>query len=333
MLSIGDGKQGYTVTEIDAREIEQKVKAAARESVLTESMDNSIRTHKLARNTQYSDYDADTPLANKHTTWTRAMRIWNIARPERCLVKFGGIAAFILVQVLVDDRVFTNTGKTVCWESPYARLAGLTWCLGAVWQFYRLPGKMFGALTSRDKPQMLRLFRNGALLAGVQAIIEESLMFLRMRMGTDLGERFERHMINRVAKRNAFYHLAQVDSRCPDFYQRISRDAGALVRGNLGNVLIGAISPLLRVSYFTVKLGVLMGFKWIAGMFLYYAWGGFVIKRCMPDFEWLWSTSSKLDSKFTYEHVRIKTCAESIAFFRGGEKEQEVPRALEFQWY
>ena len=59
-------------------------------------------------------------------------------------------------------------------------------------------------------------------------------------------------------------------------------------------------------------------------MFLYYACGGWVVRMCMPDFKWLYSTSSKLSSKFTYEHVRIKTCAESIAFFDGGEKEHRV---------
>eukprot|EP01048_Picozoa_sp_COSAG05_P031449 COSAG05_NODE_11487_length_511_cov_0.752427_1_plen_60_part_10 len=38
-------------------------------------------------------------------------------------------------------------------------------------------------------------------------------------------------------------------------------------------------------------------------MFVYYATGGFVIKKCMPDFEWLWSTSSKLDSKFVRRNI------------------------------
>ena len=56
----------------------------------------------------------------------------------------------------------------------------------------------------------------------------------------------------------------------------------------------------------------------------YYAFGRLVIKLAMPDFKWLYSTASKLSSKFTYEHVRIKTCAESIAFFDGGEKERLV---------
>ena len=81
-----------------------------------------------------------------------------------------------------------------------------------------------------------------------------------------------------------------------------------------------------------------MGFKWLGLMFAYYGLGGYVIKQCMPDFEWLWSTSSKLDSKFTYEHVRIKTCAESIAFFRGGDKEKVVveerfDKLMAHQWH
>eukprot|EP01048_Picozoa_sp_COSAG05_P025599 COSAG05_NODE_6585_length_934_cov_0.814371_1_plen_197_part_10 len=90
MLSIGDGKQGYSITEIDTKEIEQKVFAAARNSVLSDSLETAIRTHKQARNAQYKAYDADKPLAKHSSTWMRAMRIWNIARPENCLLKFGG---------------------------------------------------------------------------------------------------------------------------------------------------------------------------------------------------------------------------------------------------
>ena len=65
--------------------------------------------------------------------------------------------------------------------------------------------------------------------------------------------------------------------------------------------------------------------------------GGWVIKKAMPDFKWLWSTASKLDSKFTFEHVRIKTCSESIAFFDGGAKEKGVvedrfKKLMDHQW-
>ena len=49
-----------------------------------------------------------------------------------------------------------------------------------------------------------------------------------------------------------------------------------------------------------------------------------MLKWVMPDFRSLWRRLSKLDSKFKRVHVRVKTCAESIAFFGGGERERQT---------
>ena len=102
---------------------------------------------------------------------------------------------------------------------------------------------MYGALTTLDRGLMLRLFRNGVLLAALQAVSEESMQYLRLLLGAQvsleqlsaaqcsleqfitalnrcklllgaqLGERFERHMINRMAEHAAFYHLGQARPR------------------------------------------------------------------------------------------------------------------------
>ena len=125
---------------------------------------------------------------------------------------------------------------------------------------------MYGALTSMDKALMLRLFRNGVLLSVVQAFSEETMQLLRHVLGSQMGARFERHLIHRIARDGAFYHLGQVDSRGKDFWHRIPHDGGILVRVRLGNLIVSAISPLLRVTHFTVRVGQILGYKWIFGM-------------------------------------------------------------------
>ena len=59
-------------------------------------------------------------------------------------------------------------------------------------------------------------------------------------------------------------------------------------------------------------------------MFAYYFVSTYSLTLCMPDFRKMHRKSSQLDSKFQFVHARVKTCAESIAFFDGGLREQVI---------
>ena len=131
------------------------VAQAAKSSVVAESVEESIRRHKQARNADYVDYDADKPLEER-TLWQRVTRIWSIARPNYVVLKLGALVVFIGVQVALDDLSFGNTGR------------------------------MYGALTTLDRGLMLRLFRNGVLLAALQAASEESMQYLRLLLGAQV---------------------------------------------------------------------------------------------------------------------------------------------------
>ena len=41
----------------------------------------------------------------------------------------------------------------------------------------------------------------------------------------------------------------------------------------------------------------------------------FCLKQVMPDYRFLSREGSRLDARFKFVHARVKTCAESIAFF------------------
>ena len=105
ILSIGDGQQGYRLETLERAAIANTVMAAAAASVVPESVERSMKTHADARNQRYRDYDADVPLMPR-STWARCTRIWNIARPERWLLKLGALSGFLLLQVWIDDLQF-----------------------------------------------------------------------------------------------------------------------------------------------------------------------------------------------------------------------------------
>ena len=46
--------------------------------------------------------------------------------------------------------------------------------------------------------------------------------------------------------------------------------------------------------------------------------------QVMPDYSFLSREGSRLDARFKFVHARVKTCAESIAFFGGGEREHQI---------
>lgn len=46
--------------------------------------------------------------------------------------------------------------------------------------------------------------------------------------------------------------------------------------------------------------------------------------QVMPDYSFLAREGSRLDARFKFVHARVKTCAESIAFFGGGEREHQI---------
>lgn len=112
------------------------VAQAAKSSVVAESVEESIRRHKQARNADYVDYDADKPLEER-TLWQRVTRIWSIARPNYVALKLGALVVFIGVQVALDDLSF---GVWLCFSHKkrkvYQCVAVLIRPVLPIWNIY-----------------------------------------------------------------------------------------------------------------------------------------------------------------------------------------------------
>jgi ABC-type uncharacterized transport system fused permease/ATPase subunit len=50
------------------------------------------------------------------------------------------------------------------------------------------------------------------------------------------------------------------------------------------------------------------------------------VRMAMPDYRWLYTEMSRLDAQFLHVHARVKTCAEQIAFFDGGQVRRDQRR-------
>ena len=268
----------------------------ASKSVLPKDVEASIRKHAKVRSEPYQ-YMVSVKEMPKRGTWPRWMRIWQIAKPKRAILKFIAVLFFIAFQISVEDFTFGNTGR------------------------------MYAALMSRDKGLMVRLIRNALISGACQGWMWEQMLFIERELGLDMSDKLERHLLGRLAKNNMSYIVQQVDGRVKDIDHRISMDAGILMRHNVGQILIGFIRPISKVLWFTYRIGRLLGWQWPTAMIGYYFLSMWMQKLCMPDFRQLWQTLSKLDSAFHKAHVRVKICAESIAFFDGGQRERTIVEA------
>jgi ABC-type uncharacterized transport system fused permease/ATPase subunit len=56
----------------------------------------------------------------------------------------------------------------------------------------------------------------------------------------------------------------------------------------------------------------------------YFALATVTLKVAAPDYRELWRELSRLEGRFSFVHARTKSCAESVAFFGGDEREKQI---------
>jgi ABC-type uncharacterized transport system fused permease/ATPase subunit len=82
-------------------------------------------------------------------------------------------------------------------------------------------------------------------------------------------------------------------------------------------------SPLL-LSRFTWRMKILSGRRGVAILYAYMLLGLGFLRAVSPDFGDLANQEQELEGTFRFMHSRLRTHAESIAFFGGGSREKAV---------
>jgi ATP-binding cassette, subfamily D (ALD), member 4 len=109
---------------------------------------------------------------------------------------------------------------------------------------------------------------------------------------------------------------------CDNPDQRITQDVDKWAQ-SLGLVLQGAVSSPLVVAFYIWTSGVLVG--WFAPLLitLYFFTGYAVSKFIMDSLSAIVFRQERLEGDFRFAHVRVRTCAESIALYGGEDREHE----------
>jgi ABC-type uncharacterized transport system fused permease/ATPase subunit len=300
MLAIGDGKHGFTLTDIDRSQMAAKVLAMANASLVPDEVEAAIRAHKAKRDEPFSELKEVKPLPD-NPVLQRAWRLWVLSKPNQAVVKLLGICALIGTATFVDHLAYSNTGE----------------------MFATLMNVATGASTAMYKRQFNLQILYALACAAAQGIIKESMVLIQKEMGIAMGMKVERNLCKRLVRNNTFYQMTQIDRRIKDIAHRIVSDSNQFFH-IIGTILINGVTPVVKVLFFTYKLWGMTSWTFPAMLVAYYAFSLKVLQLAMPDYRMIYTTASKLDAEFLHVHHRVKTAAEQIAFFDGGQREKEI---------
>lgn len=293
MLAIGDGKCGFTLTDIDRQVHAKRTFAMAAASVIDKPTEQSIAKHLEERSEPYKDMRDKSPVPEGPGTLRRLMRVWKLGRPDHMYLRMACHLTLAAISTYLDDYQFGNTGR------------------------------MFGCLMRLDKPGFIRLTRNAVGVAALKSFVSENFHWVQREAVLNFSWTLTHSISPRYISTGMFHHIYSLDGRIKDASHRVVHDVK-----NIGFALDGIYNrgmlPFCRMVWFTFRIGNFLGWKIPVALGLYFASTVVVLKKAMPNYTQFYKKISKTNSRFTTTHTRVRTCAESIAFFAGDNREWSI---------
>lgn len=181
-------------------------------------------------------------------------------------------------------------------------------------------------ITAFAEKDVTRTFRLLFVYGGVFAVITPIVVFYRYltkKLGLHWYGWLTNYFLDKYFQNRAYYEInSNLDIDNPD--QRISQEIQSFTLSSL-QIMLGVFTQALNLIAF---IGVLWSISkaLVAVLFLYSMFGNlgtvFLGKRLI----WLNSNQRRRDADFRYGLVHIRNNAESIAFFRGEDKESNLIR-------
>ncbi|GMH08156.1 hypothetical protein Nepgr_009996 [Nepenthes gracilis] len=184
-----------------------------------------------------------------------------------------------------------------------------------------LNGTTVKYVLQQDKTSFIRLIGTSVLQSAASSFIAPSLRHLTGRLALGWRIRLTQHLLNYYLKKNAFYKVFHLSSKSIDADQRITHDLEKLTT-DLSGLVTGMVKPTVDILWFTWRMKLLTGQRGVAFLYAYMLLGLGFLRSVAPDFGDLTNQEQQLDGTFRYMHERLRTHAESVAFFGGGAREK-----------
>ncbi|KAI4383483.1 hypothetical protein MLD38_009316 [Melastoma candidum] len=186
-----------------------------------------------------------------------------------------------------------------------------------------LNGTTVKYVLAQDKAAFIRLIGVSVLQSAASSFIAPSLRHLTARLALGWRVRLTQHILKNYLQNNAFYKVFHMSNKNVDADQRITHDLDKLTT-DLAGLVTGMIKPTVDIVWFTWRMKLLTGRRGVAILYAYMLLGLGLLRIVTPDFGDLASQEQQLEGMFRFMHERLRTHAESVAFFGGGAREKAM---------
>ncbi|MGK7928801.1 MAG: ABC transporter ATP-binding protein/permease [Spirulina sp.] len=187
-------------------------------------------------------------------------------------------------------------------------------------------GNIISSLAAQDEPRFAQTVRFYLGILVIYVPIFAGFRYLQEKLGLFWRRWLTNRYINDYFSNRSFYNLPnhpEIDN--PD--QRIAEDIRAFTQDSLRFVLV-ILSSILQVAFFSVVLWNIS--KLLVGLLIVYSLIGNLVTIGFfgKILVWLNFEQLKKEANFRFGLVRIRENSESIAFYRGEERESNLSRDL-----
>ncbi|KAL6558839.1 ATP-binding cassette sub- D member 1 [Orobanche minor] len=210
-------------------------------------------------------------------------------------------------------------------------LAVATLVLSRTWisdRIASLNGTTVKYVLEQDKAAFIRLIGVSVLQSAASSFVAPSLRHLTSLLALGWRIRLTKHLLRNYLRKNAYYKVFHMcrDRENVDADQRLTQDLEKLTT-DLSGLVTGMVKPTVDILWFTWRMKLLTGRRGVAILYAYMLLGLGFLRIVTPDFGDLTSREQQLEGTFRYMHERLRTHAESVAFFGGGAREREMIEA------
>ncbi|KAE8671524.1 ABC transporter D family member 1 [Hibiscus syriacus] len=186
-----------------------------------------------------------------------------------------------------------------------------------------LNGTTVKYVLEQNKTAFIRLIGISVLQSGASSFIAPSIRHLTARLALGWRIRLTQNLLKNYLRNNAFYQVFHMSSKNIDADQRITHDLEKLTT-DLSGLVTGMVKPSVDILWFTWRMQLLTGRRGVAILYAYMLLGLGFLRTVTPDFGDLTSREQQLEGTFRFMHERLRTHAESVAFFGGGAREKAM---------
>ncbi|KAK9078104.1 hypothetical protein SSX86_002161 [Deinandra increscens subsp. villosa] len=186
-----------------------------------------------------------------------------------------------------------------------------------------LNGTTVKYVLEQDKAAFIRLIGVSVLQSGASSFVAPSLRHLTARLALGWRIQLTSHLLKNYLRNNAYYKVFHMSGISIDADQRITQDLEKLTT-DLSGLVTGMVKPTVDILWFTWRMKMLTGRRGVAILYAYMLLGLGFLRSVTPDFGYLGNREQELEGSFRFMHERLRTHAESVAFFGGGAREKAM---------